>query len=221
MSIFDESLVVGKGGFGKVYKGVIDDGSCIVAIKRLNPLFKKGASEFWGEIKILSKFRHSHLVCLIAHCDQNDEMILVYEFMIRGSLANRLNKISKNRKSNLSSVQRLKECVGAARGLDYLHTGTTLVERVIHRDVKSSNILLDENWAAKISDFGLCSPRQNSTHVSTKHIKGKSGYMDPDYFLTCKFTRKSVVYAFGVVLLEVSFESLAGWASMMEYHIIL
>ncbi|KAM7485615.1 hypothetical protein LguiA_001624 [Lonicera macranthoides] len=232
---FDDSLVIGKGGFGNVYKGMIDNGACTVAIKRLNPLSKQGAPEFWTEITMLSNFRHSHLVSLIGYCDHYNEMILVYDYMVRGTLADHLYKISKNNSDYnnignnlpLSWVQRLNICIGAARGLDYLHTGTAILQRVIHRDVKSSNILLDENWAARISDFGLSRigpADQEVTHVSTMHIKGTRGYLDPNYLLTRKFTRKSDVYAFGVVLLEVLCErpaldrsldedqwSLAGW----------
>ncbi|KAM7485617.1 hypothetical protein LguiA_001626 [Lonicera macranthoides] len=215
---FDDSLVIGKGGFGNVYKGNIIDNngngasssSTTVAIKRLNPLSKQGASEFWTEITMLSRFRHSHLVSLIGYCDNCTEMILVYEYMVRGSLADHVHNINrKNDKGNnspLSWVQRLKICIGAARGLDYLHTGTAILQRVIHLDVKSLNILLDENWAAKISDFGLSRigpAEEEVTDVSTLHIQGTLGYMDPDYFLTHRFTRKSDVYAFGVVLLEV------------------
>ncbi|KAM7485621.1 hypothetical protein LguiA_001630 [Lonicera macranthoides] len=215
---FDDSLIIGKGGFGNVYKGNIIDNngngasssSTTVAIKRLNPLSKQGASEFWTEITMLSRFRHSHLVSLIGYCDNCNEMILVYEYMVHGTLADHVHNINRKNdegnNSSLSWVQRLKICIGAARGLDYLHTGTAILQRVIHLDVKSSNILLDENWAAKISDFGLSRigpAEQEVTDVSTLHIQGTLGYMDPDYFLTHRFTRKSDVYAFGVVLLEV------------------
>ncbi|KAM7485616.1 hypothetical protein LguiA_001625 [Lonicera macranthoides] len=214
---FDDSLVIGKGGFGNVYKGNIIDNngngassSTTVAIKRLKPLSKQGAPEFWNEITMLSRFRHSHLVSLIGYCDNCNEMILVYEYMVHGTLADHVHNINrKNDKGNnspLSWVQRLKICIGAARGLEYLHTGTAILQRVIQLDVKSSNILLDENWAAKISDFGLSRigpAEQEVTDVSTMHIQGTLGYMDPDYFLTHRFTRKSDVYAFGVVLLEV------------------
>ncbi|KAM7488676.1 hypothetical protein LguiB_026161 [Lonicera macranthoides] len=240
---FDDSMVIGKGGFGKVYKGNIisnnDNGSSsssssssssttTVAIKRLNPSSKQGAPQFWTEINMLSKFQHSHVVSLIGYCDTCDEMILVYEYMVRGSLADHVQRKNHNGNSlPLSWVQRLKICIGAARGLDYLHTGTAIRKRVIHLDVKSSNILLDKDWAAKISDFGLSRigpAEQECTHVSTTNVRGTSGYIDPDFVLTYRFTRKSDVYAFGVVLLEVLCErpaldrsldqdqwNLAGW----------
>ncbi|KAM7462717.1 hypothetical protein LguiA_030838 [Lonicera macranthoides] len=199
---FDDSLVIGQGGFGKVYKGVIDNGASIVAIKRLSSASNQGDSEFRTEIEMLSKFRHSHIVSLIGYCYSSTEMILVYEHMVNGSLADHLHKLGKyGTSSDLSWVQRLKICLGAARGLDYLHTGTG----VIHRDMKSSNILLDKNCAAKVSDFGLSriNPIDRSyTHITT-NVKGTTGYMDPEYMVTFRLTMKSDVYSFGVVLFEV------------------
>ncbi|KAK2992189.1 hypothetical protein RJ640_005676 [Escallonia rubra] len=202
---FDDASVIGRGGFGKVYKGVIDNGASIVAIKRLNSGSRQGAPEFRTEIDLLSRFRHSHLVPLIGYCDECHEMIIVYEYMPRGTLADHLHKIDKPSHAPLSWVQRLKISIGAAHGLDYLHTGTGVKDRVIHRDVKSSNILLDEDWAAKISDFGMSKvgpTNQSCTHVSTR-VKGTFGYLDPDYSSTGQLTRKSDVYSFGVVLFEV------------------
>ncbi|KAM7466819.1 hypothetical protein LguiB_014381 [Lonicera macranthoides] len=205
---FSDELVLGQGGFGKVYKGVIDNGTATVAIKRLNHMSKQGAREFWNEIEMLSKFRHSHLVSLIGCCNLRKEMIIVYEYMVHGTLADHLHKKVTNGSSGnstLSWVQRLKICVGAARGLEYLHTGTGVTERVIHRDVKISNILLDANFEARISDFGMSKigPANTAiTHVST-NVKGIFGYMDPEYFLTRKLTRKSDIYSFGFVLFEV------------------
>ncbi|KAK2969154.1 hypothetical protein RJ640_026788 [Escallonia rubra] len=201
---FDDALIIGKGGFGKVYRGLLDNGRTAVAIKRLNSTSKQGAPEFWTEIQMLSKFRHIHLVSLIGYCNQVHEMILVYEYMALGTFADHLHKGGQMGSPSLSWVQRLKICIGAARGLDYLHTCTGVQQRVIHRDVKSSNILLDENWAAKISDFGLSKigqVDQSCSHVSTD-VKGTRGYVDPEYYLTRRLTTKSDVYAFGVVLLE-------------------
>ncbi|GKE40041.1 concanavalin A-like lectin/glucanase, partial [Tanacetum coccineum] len=161
----------------------------------------QGAAEFWAEVKLLSKLRHCNLVSLIGYCYSRKEMIVVYEYMPNGTLEDHLHKFG----TPLSWVQRLKICVGAGRGLHYLHTGTGIEVGVIHRDVKSSNILLDESWAAKISDFGLSriSPiNRRASYVNTL-VKGTFGYLDPDYFYTGRLTRKSDVYAFGVVLLEV------------------
>ncbi|KAL1803901.1 hypothetical protein ACET3Z_032548 [Daucus carota] len=205
---FQQELVIGKGGFGMVYKGIIDLGQRIVAIKRLKSTSTQGRKEFQTEIEMLSQFRHSHLVPLIGYCDESEEMILVYEYMPSGNLADHLHKrVNKGDMSlpPLSWVQRLKICVGAAHGLDYLHTGTSIKSRVIHRDVKTTNILLDENLEARISDFGLSKTgpaNQTCTHVSTR-VKGTPGYLDPYYISTHRLTRKSDVYAFGVVLLEV------------------
>lgn len=204
---FDDMLEIGDGGFGKVYKGLIDKGASTVAVKRLKLTSKQGAEEFWTEIKMLSNLRHTHLVTLIGYCDESPEMILVYEYMVRGTLADHLHKITRNSNGGVSPLyweQRLNICIGAARGLEYLHTGVQ--HRVIHRDVKTSNILLDENWVAKISDFGLSkmggkSTSQASTYIITD-VKGTFGYLDVEYFLTHRLTRKSDVYAFGVVLFE-------------------
>ncbi|XP_057514072.1 receptor like protein kinase S.2-like [Actinidia eriantha] len=204
---FDEASIIGNGGFGKVYKGSIDNnGTITVAIKRLKDESKQGAKEFWTEVEMLSKLRHTHLVALIGYCNEREEMILVYEYVSHGTLADHLYKISRKESGtsipHLTWEQRLQICVGSARGLDYLHTGTH--QSVIHRDVKTTNILLDEEWVAKISDFGLSksTTSQSMTHVSTE-LKGTRGYLDPEYFYTHKLTTKSDVYAFGVVLLEV------------------
>ncbi|XP_031109946.1 wall-associated receptor kinase 1-like [Ipomoea triloba] len=199
------SLLIGRGGYGNVYKGTIHGSATTVAIKRLKEGSKQGEGEFWTEIEMLSKFQNEHLVSLIGFCNEGKERVLVYEYMPKGTLADHLHKfdrLGKNDDHPLSWEKRLEISIGAARGLHYLHTSKP---KAIHRDVKSSNILLDESWVAKVSDFGLSKmgPGNKSfTHISTI-VKGTFGYLDPEYFTTCRLTTKSDIYAFGVVLLEV------------------
>ncbi|XP_076913137.1 putative receptor-like protein kinase At2g39360 isoform X2 [Bidens hawaiensis] len=198
---FDESKVIGKGGFGKVYKGMLCIGWDMtdVAVKRLKPGSRQGVLQFRTEIEMLLMCRHSHLVTLMGYCDENEEMILVYEYMSCGNLATQLFKFPN---SSLTWAQRLNICVQAAQALQYLHTGHS--DTVIHLDVKCSNILLDDDLNAKLSDLGLSKTiPANHGEAQTTFVHGTEGYIDPHYRMSHKCSTKTDTYAFGVVLLEL------------------
>ncbi|XAR51321.1 Non-specific serine/threonine protein kinase [Bertholletia excelsa] len=202
---FNKRRLIGEGGFGKVYRGTLRNG-LEVAVKRGEGSHGQGLLEFQNEITILSKIRHRHLVSLIGYCDERSEMILVYEFMENGTLRTHLYDSHWSSKRLpyprfLSWKQRIEICIGSAEGLHYLHTSSDA--GIIHRDVKSTNILLDRQFVAKVSDFGISkSGHLDQNYVST-NVKGSVGYLDPEYFGTQQLTKKSDMYSFGMVLLEV------------------
>ncbi|KAK9292687.1 hypothetical protein L1049_020666 [Liquidambar formosana] len=199
---FAEASVVGKRNYATVYKGCIDDCDMIVAIERSNPPdAQKGFKEFVAEIDLVSRLHHPHLVSLIGYCNDKCEMILVYDYMSNGNLREHLHGTDND---PLPWKQRLEICIGAAKGLHFLHTGGK--RTIIHRDVKSTNILLDDKWVGKISDFGssLTGPSgMPNTDASDDRAKGTIGYLDPESLIDLKLTEKSDVYSFGAVLFEV------------------
>ncbi|XP_071689812.1 uncharacterized protein [Rutidosis leptorrhynchoides] len=199
---FADENCIGKGGFGKVYQGKIVDsskGEMTVAWKRLIRAFGQGDPEFWKEIMMLSFYKHENIISLLGYCDDQNEKILAYEYASKRSLDLHLDN------DDLTWVRRLNICIGAARGLEYLHAPSETQLRVLHRDIKSSNILLDENWNAKISDFGLSKfgpANQLFTYLVSDAV-GTFGYCDPLYAELGFLTKESDVYSFGVVLFEV------------------
>lgn len=195
---FSESNEIGSGGYGKVYRGMLSGGQ-VVAIKRAQQGSMQGGLEFKTEIELLSRVHHKNLVGLVGFCFEQGEQMLVYEFMPNGTLRQSLSGRSG---IYLDWKRRLRIALGSARGLAYLHELAN--PPIIHRDIKSTNILLDENLTAKVSDFGLSKLVSDSTkgHVSTQ-VKGTLGYLDPEYYMTQQLTEKSDVYSFGVVLLEL------------------
>ncbi|KAK9093024.1 hypothetical protein Syun_027935 [Stephania yunnanensis] len=200
---FGKGNVVGHGGFGAVYKGVISDGRK-VAVKLMDRAGKQGEDEFEMEVELLGRLRSPYLLALIGFCSDNHHKLLVYEFMANGGLQGHLypGHGSRNCASKLDWETRLRIALEAAKGLEYLHEQVS--PPVIHRDFKSSNILLDTNFHAKISDFGLAKLGSDKAggHVSTR-VLGTQGYVAPEYALTGHLTTKSDVYSFGVVLLEL------------------
>nr|XP_043611390.1 probable serine/threonine-protein kinase PBL7 [Erigeron canadensis] len=198
---FKAAYFLGEGGFGKVYKGKLEDSDQIVAIKQLDRDGLQGIREFVVEVLTLSMADHPNLVKLIGYCAEGEQRLLVYEYMPLGSLEDHLHDRRPHRK-RLDWNTRMKIAAGAARGLEYLHD--KMNPPVIYRDLKGSNILLGEDFHTKLSDFGLAKvgPLGDKTHVSTR-VMGTYGYCAPDYAMTGQLTFKSDIYSFGVVLLEL------------------
>ncbi|KAM0038418.1 putative protein kinase RLK-Pelle-LRR-I-1 family [Helianthus debilis subsp. tardiflorus] len=218
---FNQACFVGSGGFADVYRAELDvlDTKRLstmgrkskeevpkirktVAIKRITN--KQGKEGFFTEIELLTTCKHPNIVPLLGFSRENDELILVYEFALNGSLGDYLG--SNGKEVNLTWSQRLQICLDAAKGIDYLHTNMEGKPRIIHRDIKSDNILLDTNLKAMIADFGLSKTHpinQQASTIITKNIAGTDFYIDPEYWSTLKYKRETDVYSFGVVLFEV------------------
>ncbi|KAM0070547.1 putative protein kinase RLK-Pelle-CrRLK1L-1 family [Helianthus debilis subsp. tardiflorus] len=198
---FDANNVIGSGGFGKVYIGEISHtkGRSMAAFKRLDPRYGQGIPEFWNEIMMLSRYEHQNIVSLLGFCDEVDEKILVYKYASHGSLDQHLNATS------LTWTHRLKICLAVARAVQYLHDPKGTQQRVLHCDLKSSNILLDKNWTVKVSDFGLSKmvPANQHHTVLITHAVGTPGYCDPLYKEMGLLTKESDIYSLGIVFFEV------------------
>ncbi|KAL2231613.1 proline-rich receptor-like protein kinase PERK7 isoform X2 [Sesamum indicum] len=196
-SNFSQANLLGQGGFGYVYKGVLHNGK-EVAVKSLKANSGQGEREFQAEVDIISRVHHRHLVSLVGYCIAGSQRLLVYEFVSNGTLEYHL--YAKGRPP-MDWPSRLKIALGSAKGFAYLHEDCH--PRIIHRDIKAANILLDENFEAKVADFGLAKlSSDTNTHVSTR-IMGTFGYLAPEYASSGKLTEKSDVYSFGIVLLEL------------------
>ncbi|KAK4436387.1 G-type lectin S-receptor-like serine/threonine-protein kinase [Sesamum alatum] len=195
---FSEANKLGKGGFGHVYKGELANGKKI-AVKRLSKASGQGMDEFMNEVVLISKLQHRNLVRLLGCCVENNEKLLIYEYMPNKSLDFFLFDQSQD---ILDWRKRFNIIVGICRGLLYLHRDSRL--KIIHRDLKPSNILLDNDWNPKISDFGMARIfGGNRDHISTVRVVGTYGYMAPEYAIEGSFSEKSDVFSFGVLLLEI------------------
>ncbi|XWS30890.1 hypothetical protein CRYUN_Cryun23aG0030000 [Craigia yunnanensis] len=214
---FCTDLEIGIGGFGIVYKGTIDDGTTVVAVKRFQRSSSPDITTFFQtEVLFLCQLRHPLLVFLIGFCEERNEMILVYEYMSRGTLSDHLYGKAY---APIPWKQRLEICIAAAQGLHYLHTGAKYA--VIHGHIKSLNILLDEELSCKLHGFGFSKMGSHSLAKASKVIKestvmGTFGYIAPEYAIDGELTEKSDVFSFGVILFEVLFGRIAYDSTLSE-----
>ncbi|RWR96288.1 Protein kinase domain-containing protein [Cinnamomum micranthum f. kanehirae] len=196
---FDVANKIGEGGFGPVYKGQLSDGT-IIAVKQLSSKSKQGNREFVNELGMITALQHPNLVKLYGCCIEGNQLLLVYEYMENNSLARSLFGLEEQQ-LKLDWPTRQRICVGVARGLAYLHEESRL--KIVHRDIKTTNVLLDKDLSPKISDFGLAKlDEEENTHISTR-IAGTFGYMAPEYAMWGYLTDKADVYSFGIVALEI------------------
>ncbi|GMH13079.1 hypothetical protein Nepgr_014920 [Nepenthes gracilis] len=196
---FRQECLLGEGGFGKVFKGKLKLGGQVVAVKQLDRNAMQGNKEFIVEVLMLSLLRHPNLINLIGYCADGDQRLLVYEFMPMGSLENHL---FGDKKKPLDWFTRMKIAYGAAKGLEYLHEKAN--PPIIYHDLKPSNVLLDENFEAKLSDFGLAKLATGGGKMQLpSRVMGTYGYSAPEYSSNGELTLKSDVYSFGVLLLEL------------------
>ncbi|GMJ04455.1 hypothetical protein like AT1G70740 [Hibiscus trionum] len=195
---FHHHQKLGEGGFGPVYKGKLDDGREI-AVKKLSHSSNQGKREFENEARLLARVQHRNVVNILGYCVHGQEKLLVYEFVTNESLDKLLFK--SNRKSELDWKRRHEIISGVARGLLYLHEDSH--NRIIHRDIKAGNILIDDKWIPKIADFGMARLfPEDQTHVNTR-VAGTNGYMAPEYVMNGRLSAKADVFSFGVVVLEL------------------
>lgn len=198
---FDATNKIGEGGFGTVYKGMLSNGT-VIAVKQLSSKSKQGNREFVNEIGMISAVQHPNLVKLHGCCVEGNQLLLIYEYMENNCLTRALFGRDTASRLKLDWPTRQKICLGIARGLAYLHEESRL--KIVHRDIKTSNVLLDKDLNAKISDFGLAKlSEEGKTHISTR-IAGTIGYMAPEYAMRGCLTDKADVYSFGVVALEIA-----------------
>ncbi|ONK69391.1 uncharacterized protein A4U43_C05F22370 [Asparagus officinalis] len=202
------TTILGEGSFGPVYKAIMPT-SAVVAVKVLANNSKQGEKEFQTEVLLLSRLHHRNLVNLVGYCVDKGQHMLIYEFMSNGSLASLLYGDNTR---NLSWEQRLQIALDVSHGIEYLHDGA--VPPVVHRDLKSANILLDKSMRAKVADFGLS--KEEVYDGRNSGLKGTYGYMDPDYMSTNNYTKKSDIYSFGIILFEL-LTSINPQQGLMDY----
>ncbi|GFS45241.1 BRI1 like [Actinidia rufa] len=224
---FSADSMIGSGGFGQVYKAQMKDG-CVVAIKKLIHVTGQGDREFMAEMETIGKIKHRNLVPLLGYCKIDEERLLVYEYMKWGSLESVLHEKLKGGGSKLDWAARKKIAIGSARGLAFLHH--SCIPHIIHRDMKSSNVLLDEAFEARVSDFGMARlVNALDTHLSVSTLAGTPGYVPPEYYQSFRCTTKGDVYSYGVILLELlsgkrpidplefgDDNNLVGWAKQLQ-----